>query len=288
MPIKLVFFYTQAQSGFSETYYMPGSDPRAAVLSLDQALITNMSYWRHPACQLYAVRASTTDPPKKSYLQIFGGYYKGGGIVGQVGTEPDVQSTDAVVRINGIGGHSRRVYFRGLRDIDTRVSSVNTPIPSAYLAGGIANAFGDFKRMGFQIRFTQLPPDGGQVWHSVTSVMPATISSSITRMVIGATAIGSYAKGDKIVIQRADSRVLPRFPRIATIYGIDTVNAALEIPYAIPGGGTLLTPRLRVTKLVYAYENMDQQLLERFSEHKTGRFFGQLRGRSRAIRSGPQ
>jgi hypothetical protein len=287
MPCKLVFFYNQGGSGFSETYYVSGSDPKAAVNALTYTTLVNMSYWRHPACSLWAVRASTTVLPRLSFTQTYAGYYRGAGIVGAFDLRPDVYSTDAVVRLSGVGSHNRRVYFRGLKDQDVNITNLNVPQPSAFLAAGIGHAAQAMKTQGFQIRYTLLPPDGGLLWHGVSLVEPSALSPFVTNLIVGPAVSPLFTKGQQILIRGADSRALPRFPRTAMITGIDPIGGKLQVNYAIPGGVNLIQPKLQLTHLTYSYDPIDNYILERFSEHKTGRFFGQLRGRSRSLRAGP-
>jgi hypothetical protein len=285
--IKLVFFYNQGASGFSETYYVPGSDPKAAVQTIDYATAVNLSFWRHPNCYLWAVRGSTVVPPKSSYLQIWSTYFKGTGSTTAFDTWPDVQSTDCVVRLSSTNNHSRRVYFRGLRDMDVMTSPIGVAQPSAWLANGISNAAASMQAKSFQIRFTQLPPDAGLLWHGVVSVQPSLLTNYMASATVGAGEIGAFNKGDLVIFQGADHRVLMRFPRVARIVQIDTVGGKFDFAYAIPGGQMTITPKLRVTKLVYAYDNISGHVIERFSEHKTGRFFGQLRGKSKGVKLSP-
>lgn len=285
MSIKLVFFYNQGASGFSETYYVPGSDPKAAVQTIDYNTAVNLAYWRHPNCYLWAVRGSTTVLPKRSYLQIWSTYFRGGGSQTLYPDSlPDVQSTDCVTRLSSQNEKIRRVYFRGLRDIDVITNQQGVAMPSAYLRKGIQDAVFSMKAKNFQIRFTELPPDAGLTWYGIVSVSTGLTSNGMAAVNVGPAVIGNFAKGDLVLFQGADRRWLSRWPRTARIYSVDALGGKFEIAYAIPGGSIAITPKMRVTKLVYGYDNITDFVIERFSEHKTGRFFGQLRGRSRGVK----
>ena len=159
MSIKLVFFYTQPSSGFSETYYTSGDNAKGVVDALPKSLFKRMSDWRAPACRLVAVRGSVVNSPHKSYVKTLYGDYAGVPSSGDPSLSlPDVQSTCAVVRLNGVSGKTRRVYLRGLKDSSTIMTAEGFPNPSPGLFVAWNYMVTEMRKAGFQIRWNDKTP----------------------------------------------------------------------------------------------------------------------------------
>jgi len=95
-----------------------------------------------------------------------------------------------------------------------------------------------------------------------------------------------FNEGDYLVFNNVPSAFLPRFPRMPQVIKKETISGVVYyyVSYAMPGGGTFEPANMLVTTRSPTYSQIDRYdwAFERFSEHKTGRPFGSLRGRSRA------
>lgn len=290
MPLKVVFFYNQYKQGFSETYYINSAiDPQAWLDTLPGSAIRGLTDMRGLSTVLWAVRASTVDAPRKSAIRLVRGDF--GGLTFPAMTLAqqlsDVVSTTAVLRLFGALGKPRRVFLRGLRDIDTVIDTAGTDNPSATLIGYFKKYVNALKTLSLCIKYTVLPPDGGKFWFHVSEVHPQVINSAYAACVIGGIVAwpGNMNTGDYVVFQGAPSTYLPKWPRIAQIVA-RTAGAPWEltIAYRVPSQSNLIPAKMRLTQFTPAYDAITTGEFERFSEHKTGKPFGMLRGRSKGLK----
>jgi hypothetical protein len=196
---------------------------------------------------------------------------------------PDVTSTDAVTSLYGVGGSTRRVFLRGLFDGDVvrDVFGVDKPTPT--LVKGIQLFISGMISYQFMIRYVQRPPNAGLVWQKVVTMLRDDDNFSRTKFRLSPVA-PERAIGDRLSVTGIPSGQIPGFPRNVQI--LDKVVEAgftyYKVAYALPGGSTVNPRNMQVTTLVPVYDPIEGHQFERFSEHKTGRPFGSLRGRSRS------
>jgi len=97
-------------------------------------------------------------------------------------------------------------------------------------------------------------------------------------------AVSARKVGDELCFTDGTAE-LARFPRSAEVLSITSPAGVnnYEIAYQLPGGVTVAPKNLRFTTLTYSYEALTDWAFERLGEHKTGRPFGSLRGRSKGV-----
>jgi len=287
MGLKVTFFYNQGKQGFSETYYSASvSDPQSFLDGITPSIMHGFTDLRAVGCVLWAIRASYTEPPRRSALRLILGDY-GGLLFGNADNlAPDVVSTDAVLRLSGLQGSPRRLYLRGLKDSDVVLSNIGNDQPTAQLVAGFKKLLKSITALNLAIKYTVLPPVGGAIWSAVTDVGISGIQAYYSYCELGNVVAwpAGFEVGSSVVFQGVPSRSLPRWPRVAQITGRTAVAPfRFSIAYRIPGGIVNAPTKMRVTPYVTNYDPILAYQFERFSEQKTGKPFGALRGRSRGV-----
>jgi len=280
--LKVVFFYNLAESGWSETYYAPGSDPKLFAATLTPRFLANAVRFRSASCVLKAIRLTRVEPPRFSFL-VRPYPPPQGQQTAAVAEGPDVSSTDAVILLTGQGSATRRVYMRGLADLDVRRDAFGVDLISPQLSQGIELFRTGMTSYGFTIRFLMRPPNGGLIWQACALVTQSLINPRWTKFRL-TPSVPALAEQSKVSFSQIPSRLLPGWPRIATIIRVTGIAPDFDyhIAYALPGGVAVDPKGLRLTPVLYNHDPIAEQQFERFSEHKTGRPFGTLRGRARA------
>lgn len=281
MTCKITIYYNQLQSGFSETYYHASNDPVTLANSIPNSLYQNAVKWRSVDTLVKAARFSLLGGNRQSYLVR--PYPTAQGAAG-AGTDvgPDVVSTDAVFALQSTGGATRRVFVRGLADQDVSRDVFGNDTPSAALIAGTNKFFKQIYDQGFSIRKADKPPNAGLVYRNVLSVKASTVGDPSLYSEISYQGVDpAYVVGD--VIQFKAVKHLPHFPRTATIKYVTVIAGTnwYGIAYALPGGSTVFGGGMQSAKITYNTQVIALWTFERFSERKTGRPFGSLRGRAR-------
>lgn len=290
MALKVNMFYSQGRQGWGETFYVNiASTPQDWLDQLTNQKLRPFNSIRSNATTLQAVRASSMTLPRASALRVYRGLFGAvDAIVSQLATDPDPVSTDAVIRLVGANGIPRRVYLRGLEDDMVERNIFGNDNPPAAFMNKLNNYIAALAANAFAVRYTVLPPAGGAVWTAINHVEAVTGSDTLCKIIntdLVTTPTG-WTIGSTLVFQGAPSRDLPAFPRTARILSTSTAptfNAtiAYHVPTATFGFNT---PRMRATPLVYALDNIVGGQFERYSEHKTGKPFGALAGKSKGRR----
>lgn len=280
---KIVIFYNQGPRGFSETYWLPDQNPKAAADGLTNQFLNAMVGFRAQNTSIYAIRASNEGPPRLSYLRLAGFQFQGAsGLTAE--SLPDVITTTAVVRLSSAAGVTRRVFLRGLPDdlVVRNIFARDTP-PAAMIAA-IDKYTKALATAGMQIRYQLRPPAGGLAFQQVSALIQPPDLPQYTQITFVPVAGFAPVTGANIVFSGIDPR-LRDFPRIAKItsVGVIGVTQTLNIAYRMPAGGLVSPAKMKMLNLVYGLSPIAEGDFERFSEHKTGRPFGLLRGRSRAV-----
>ena len=288
MPLKIVTFYNEAQRGFTETWYYPGSsDPQ---LFLNQDILTN--YFkatmaiRNPLVDLYAVRASVIGAPRQSYTRILTGRYPGTAKPGQEG--PDVTSTDGVWKIVGTNFATRWIFFRGLNDSDIlRNATTGVDQPSPQLVNAVNFYFSVIgATLGWGVYQAQRAPAFPVTFTRVISVADALPPSNFSLLTLPAAPNLDLTSPVQVVFKGVPKNNLPGFPRLATVVAQSNVAPfSITIAYRYRANTVQVSP----AKMSYAVQKYQIQQLpvgagvwvfERESERKTGRPFGVPRGRA--------
>lgn len=286
MATQMTLFFNQLDKGFSETWYHPNDSPQQLANETDVSLYNLAIKFRHITTYFRAVRFSKVAPTaggKESVLRsifprIFG---TRGTITGGPDEGPDLTAASAVYQVEASNAKTKRVWFRGLADEDVQRSPFGIDRPSAELNKMILAYTGRLRSLGFGIRRTVLPPEGGAVWRKV-AVVNLILGGSVPERAwfFLTNALPEFAVGDFVVFNGIPS-ALPYFPRQAEILGKTTVDGTVNymIAYRLPGGFSVAPKNLRVTALVRAVSAMTDAGFKKLSDRKTGRPFGLSRGR---------
>lgn len=296
MPTKLVLFYSQQQRGWSETWYAASAgDVRNVIQSaLSDSVRSKCVSFRHPLTYLIGARATAIGTAKQSYSEQFGNAYHGLSLtVGQ--STPDVASTDCVLAVDGIQTGRKRMYIRGLNDDDVKRSSDGEDVPSASLRTGLANYLNAMRIAGFGLRILVQPPNGGLSWTSCLRVIPVTGDASHADVITNDAVVNPIVKNGYVRFSRPPFNDLPGFPTTAKVIDVNPGgNNGVRISYFLREQAPVSTKYMQVTAVAYDYPAIaavsaaatstvsNPLIIERFSEHKTGRPFGLLRGRARS------
>lgn len=283
MPTKMTIFFNQYNAGFSETFYHLEEDPNALMALVPNSLYQAAAKFRHTSVILKAVRFSKIGGARQSVLHR--PYPKAQGTrytVAEPG--PDPVSTTAVYMLASTTGAKRRIWCRGLADIDVGRDAFGNDIESTTLFGLRNLYFQELFDKLFQIQYLKRPPTDGLIWEKIQSVGENVTSNPNRAYIRRAAPLPAWNRGD-IISFNGISSDLPRFPRQTEIISRITVGAIdyYEIAYQLPGGIAVFPRNLRGTAKTTGFSRISLWNFERFGEHKTGRPFGSLRGRSRGV-----
>jgi hypothetical protein len=214
-------------------------------------------------------------------LKLYRGLYRGG-VMGD-DSEADVTSTDAVCLIYGSANRKRRVFFRGLPDVLVKRNSFGDDVLTPGLRDAIQQLVTQLNIKGFTIRSTALPPAESLVWHNVYKLTNTDDNAPGLCDVwfAGETTAGNFFKRP-MTLRGVPGTQLPKFPK--TPYGVRIFQirpddySSIPIQYGLPSGATVFPTKMKATNVAYTYDPIVNWTFERFSEHKTGRPFGALRG----------
>jgi hypothetical protein len=283
MPTKMTLFFNQYQSGFSETYYHSVDDPATLAQTVNNPFYQSAAQFRHNSVILKAARFSRVGGVRSSYL-IRPSPTAQGGRIYPLDPGPDVVSTTAVFLLSAANGIRRRVWVRGLADNDVHRDDFGNDILSPIMRQQTEAYFALLKTLGFQIRNVDRPPAAGLTWRQVSTVNHLFQTEPGRCDFVLKQELPAYTAGMQISFMGIPAS-LPHFPRTATIINATTRDGVnnYTIAYALPGGVSVAPKNMKVTSLSYSQASIYTSVFERFGEHKTGRPFGSLRGRSRAV-----
>lgn len=280
--IKLVWFYNQGEAGWSETYYAPGDDPKLFASTLTPGFMNLSVAFRSQATVLKAIRLTRLGSARFSFL-VRPYPATSGGRARTTLEGPDVASVTAVHTLYGVIGATRRVFFRGLFDGDVVRDTFGVDLPTPALVKGVKAWVDAMKLWSFSIRYLQRPPAVGLVWQKVVTLLRDDDNFSRTKFRLSPV-IPERQIGDRLSVTGIPAGQIPGFPRNLQI--LDKSVAAgftyYHVAYAMPGGMTVNPRSMQVTTLSPTFDQIEGHQFERFSEHKVGRPFGSLRGRTRS------
>jgi len=295
MPCKVTLFFSQVGSGWSETWYHNSDDPQSVMkFTLTPAMLKYAVNFRHELTYLVAARATRISGVKQSFTRSFGSDYHGLS-AGTVDVGPDIVSSDAVVAVRSSPRGLKRMFVRGLNDNDIKRNAAGRDTPAGSLTAGLTNYLNSFSKGGFAIRVLKQPPEDGLTWTPVISVV--TVAGVPTQVDVKTSidVAAPIAVGETVRFARVPGDSLPGFPSQAIALDINPGGVSgVRISYTLRGGVSVFPPSMQLTAATYLYNVIDgvdtgffsivsnPLTIERFSEHKTGRPFGLLRGRARA------
>lgn len=283
MALKVNFLFNAGSNGWTETYYHSSDDPYTTVTGFLTSQLQPLVTFRAPLTYLYGVRASVVGGQKKSYSRLLPSIFYG--LAKESIITPataDVSSTDAVLKLVGSGRHVRRVFLRGLASIDVKRDANGVDKPSGNLIAGFDNMLTQLVAMGLQIQYQQQPGGVGPVKYRAFGIRKSVSFPALSEISIGADAFAALTVGDHLIFQRTQRGVLPGFPRNAKVVQKidDTDGKWIAVDYIAPITGRVWFPNWYFFKYVPQYDPIQYYNFERFSERKTGRPIGLLRGKS--------
>jgi hypothetical protein len=276
---KQVWFFTQFNQGWTETYYLDVANLTFAA-SPDIATQNVIMGTKIFSVNCTAVRASDVTAPRTSKITALT-------LTGQSppssALRPDITSTAALVRLFSPGGYPiRSVDLRGLDDFYTeRDANTGQSIPNALLRGKIndfiakiADPRGPYKIKHFNNDLVANP------LHAVTSIHPNAINANQADIETPDAAAAPI--GTAIVFRGIPQDDLPGLK--GTFVVLANSGVALTINYRYRGRTTLYLPTNGFwRKALYTYAGMIDGTFIRFISRQTGRPITPSRGRGRAV-----
>lgn len=283
--LKVVFSFNQHQAGWTETHYFDASDPYVFANTFPDTTILQMLSFRAVGTELFSIRASVADGPKKSYLRllrvpaptptVFNDYNK-----------PDVVQTSLVMRITAANGHARQFTLRGLLDGDVvRDPRTGGSSPSPVLSVAVDRLLSQLINLGARIRSTGRLPSELVTQTRVSLVAPNALTATVSELSVDDDVIGVNPLPQYVSILGIPRDDLPGFPALVQVVGkLAGPPIRYQIPYRYRASTPSVGPpkmRLMLYKTIFSpYVNW---IPLRFSERKTGRPFGLSRGRAPAF-----
>lgn len=284
----IAFFYNQGNRGWVESWWTTESGVPTSLPSDVADVAKKAKAFRNDNVYLAWIRFSSPDTPGRTFGVA--GYEA---IAGQSSDpdsgpgDPDNAATAAVWQIYGSEGARRAFTVRGLRDGSVVWSNNYQQMnltPAAQKQ--VRNYLDAVKSLGWGIRHvpsgliaapnqkyvasvTPQPGNLNGVYVVPTTTLGA-LPANVTALAIG----GNY-----------DKRLLPYFPKIATIIGVldDAGTQKILIQYGHSAEMAAVIPRgMRVRWAQYSFQAMTSYTLSKVSTRDTGRPFGSGRGRQSA------
>lgn len=291
MSLKVTLFFNSGAGGFTETYFASGSNPQTFINSLPNSFYNAAIALRAAPCVMWGIRASNIGSPKLVYSVPLGSKVVASD--DNFGPDnPDVLSTDAVIRIYTQGGQSSTHFLRGLYDSSTVLSTAGNSQLGATLQKQINQYLNQLSLAGFQLRFGNRPPVGGLTWFPVISLNPAVAGGPYTNVVTQNQTSFDNTDPPYLLFQGVPKNDVPGFPTQTHFFGQATASPfGVTVPYRYRAATNPYYPeKMRFCLLQYTYVNLPptstsnpQWEFIKFSEHKTGRAFGVSRGRARSL-----
>lgn len=285
MALKVTIFYNQFNRGWTETWYTNGSSLPSTIPVADYNALDASIKIRGIGTNIYAIRYSVeggagnsiTFPTKNSFEAVGVNQWNG------TSTPPEPVSTTAVYKLIGSNGLRKRIFLRGLQDSDVVRDEQGADVPSAHLNQSVANYFSLAMTAGWSIRQVQTPRNTNISYQSVVSLTPVPGNPNQTTVLFQGEQIFTATPLTFARFAAIPTDDVPGFPRIAPVLATTAApGPTIIITYRLRGNAAYAPAKMRLIKLAYNYLPFTSNVFERFSEHKTGRPFGSLRGRSRS------
>lgn len=195
MPVKVVLFYNQYQRGWTETWYKPGNVVPFNVLTADVPIFSAAIAFRAPGTELYAVRYSDVDNPRRSSLVILQGY-----LDNRIpsSTRPDVVTTDAVYTIVSDLGAKRRISLRGLNDRDTVRLESGVDQLGPNLVALIPQYLNQVRSAGWLIRLQSTPRNSALTFNPVFSLDENLTPRNTTAILCSNALAAGFVQGARV------------------------------------------------------------------------------------------
>jgi len=284
MSLKLTIFYNSGHTGWTETWYQPGtSSINSDVSSWDNIFKKGIAF-RGKGCVIYGVRQTLFGSViPLSYFVKFGNKYVRP-ITDPATQDPDVVSTDALYYIYSPDkARKRPVYLRGLVDDDVKVDANFVNQPTSTLTTAVNNYLKALKDSGFGMLLINKPSAPPNDAVPVTKVEADVVNPNMSKITLQTTM--NLTLNAQVKFRGVKRNDIPGFPTIGINKSPDNPLATtFLIPYRFRCATTTYSP-VKMTAQLYVTTplTIDTWQFWNFSEHKAGRPFGQLRGRSRSV-----
>lgn len=283
MALKLVLFYNQFQRGFTETWYMPGTNPPSNLPPGVDNMLRKAIAFRATGTILTGARFSQTDARQSSTFRFGNSYTAANSGILSIPPAEDVVSTSLVWRLSDNTFHSKLMYVRGLVDQDVVRSVIDgTDVPSAALTAGLVAYKNAAIAAGMQVRYQKTPSNtpGFLSWQA-TQVAPVGGNVNLSTVSFQGNPAADLLAGNIVTFKGFKKNDLPGFPKTAKIIDV-AIGPPYEIiiTYRFRGSSTVKPGNAFASNVSFVYQNLAIQEFIEFSEHKTGRPFFQPRGRA--------
>ena len=288
MASKIVLFYNQGQTGWTETYYsnytVAQIDPYTA--GWKKFLTARVALFGGPT-SIYGMRVSTEGNAREAYFwPFFNIWAPYAPTAGAVTNTPTVVSVDAQLSLFDPTTKKRNLWIRGLAASlvtrDLQGFMIYNPTLQK-LIQNLVSAMQD-STVNLQIRSLVAPPAAGLFYMQAIKLQQNAANAHWTDILTNIAPNFVIANQPQARFLGVPHDDLPGFPRQALVVAQSAIAPfTVTIPYRFRALAPVTPPKMTLTQLAFLYTPISFQQFERFSDHKTGRPFGTLRGRARAL-----
>lgn len=280
MTTKVSFVFQSANSGWTETWYLP-FDPATQEFSLlppIRAFAAIRAQGLAKGCSIVACRLA--DPNKPNVAYNFPFVYHG---TGYGEAQPNLNLVNDCINARGFSAPSGRVRplsFRAVPDGWIAANADGTQDVSGNPVKWLREMVNIINLRGFQSRFQTLPPNGGLVRRAITAITRDADTGNLVLTVPG----HGYTSGMIVNINRVGPTDLNRLngQKKVTVIDANKIMVGLKENRTLASGYNL---RGTVFPVVYFYEILQDTFVNvKFSTRDTGRPLGGRRGRRSARR----
>lgn len=285
--VKVVFFYNEGTLGFSETWYNEASTPIALDLSKGPfaTFLKASLNCRASAAYIYGARVSNVAPPKLSNPWFFGAQYaQSDAYIANPANAPDVVSTDAEYLVFDGSGNKRQFTFRAIPDSYVAYTPSFAPIESSYLSKAVSAYFKGVIASGLQFGVSSKAGSAGYIPNMITSIEASPANPVWSRLTLTTAPAYTIGAGNYVLFHGINKNKVPGFPTKAQVMAQNAGALWIDIPYLFRGATAIYNPtKASVIPFNLTLASVSTWQFQRFSERKTGRPFGVLRGRARSV-----
>ena len=286
MALKFVMFYNQANRGWTETWYIPGtSEVNVPIDAPPWSTILRAAIGcRWSPTVITACRLSTLDRPILSRTYNLKDKYiaAGGGTNFTLGPEP--VAVDAFYSVRALPAYKKGIAIRGLPDDQVFRYPDGTDAPEATLSKNIQTYLTAVYNAGWCIRRIKRIGEAGVLTYPVNSVAQDPLRAGIARITLAATAVFPWAPTLQVQFRGVPKDDLPGFPPVVHPEPATAAPVTrIDIPYRVRANAEVFPAKMTVSSYVYELVPIFTWEFVRFSQRQTGGPFGVLRGRSRAV-----
>jgi len=280
--LKIVIFYNSGSQGFSEVYYTPDNNPTVILESAWDNVFSKGILFRAKPCTLFACRATNYNGPNGTFTRPLSQRFY---IPAEDEDTPATTSNDAVWTLKGIGGKSRNVSLRGLEDTAIARDVTGQDLLDATVNKLMRNYFSALADAGVGIKYQSKADPMANPEFQIQSIAAGPQPTQNSVITLFQAIPGGWAAGTPLIFHGIPTDDAPGFPKYCKAIAVNAPNPQeIIVPYRLRSQATVFPRNMRVRQSQFSYDAFKNgtAYFIRFSERKTGRAFGALRGRSRA------